>query len=244
MLIIPAVDIKDGKCVRLLQGRMDQETRYADNPLDMALRWESQGAGMIHVVDLNGAFEKKVKNLGPIQSIVEKTGASIQVGGGIRTTDTVRMYFDIGVARVVIGSQALYDPAFVKDLCRQFPGRIVLGIDARNGMVAVEGWRKVSEKSAVSFAKEFEESGVAAINFTDIQRDGMRTGPNFDETKRLAESVSIPVVASGGVSSIEDIRKLSLLEPNGVEGVITGKALYEGEFELKEAIAVTQSGRL
>ncbi len=238
MLIIPAVDIKQGRCVRLLQGRMDVETCFSNEPWQMALKWENHGAELIHLVDLDGAVGKKVKNFDSIKKIIKEVNVPVQVGGGIRSAETVKMYLDLGVSRVIIGSEALYNPDFVKDMCRLFPGRIVVGIDARDGLVAVEGWTKISETSAIDLAKKFEQSGVAAINFTDIHRDGMQTGPNIEETEKLAEAVDIPVVASGGVSSIKDIRNLLPLETKGVTGVITGRALYEGSFNLKEAIKI------
>lgn len=240
MIIIPAVDIKQGKCVRLLQGRMEQTTKYSDEPYKMAQRWEKEGATLIHVVDLDGAFEKEVKNLDAIKEILSHVHIPIQVGGGIRDLKTIEMYIDIGVSRVIIGSKALYDPAFVKEACRQFNGRIVVGIDARNGMVAVEGWSRTSETKAVDLAKQFESCGVSAINFTDIHRDGMQTGPNIEETAALADSVSIPIVASGGVSTIQDIKNLLKIESKGVTGVITGKAIYEGTLDLKEAIRISK----
>ncbi len=240
MLIIPAVDIKQGRCVRLLQGRMDAETCFSDEPWQMALKWENQGAELIHLVDLDGAVEKKVKNLDAIKKIIKKVKTPVQVGGGIRSAETVEMYLDLGVSRVIIGSEALYNPEFVRDVCKKFPGRIVVAIDARDGLVAVEGWTETSETKAVDLAKKFEQTGVAAINFTDIHRDGMQTGPNIIETEKLAEAVNIPVVASGGVSSIKDIENLLPLEKKGVTGVITGRALYEKTLDLKEAIKISK----
>ncbi len=240
MLIIPAVDIKQGRCVRLLQGRMDAETCFSDEPWQMALKWENQGAELIHLVDLDGAVEKKVKNLDAIKKIITEVKAPVQVGGGIRSAETVEMYLDLGVSRVIIGSEALYNPEFVRDVCKKFPGRIVVAIDARDGLVAVEGWTETSETKAVDLAKKFEQTGVAAINFTDISRDGMQTGPNIIETEKLAEAVNIPVVASGGVSSIKDIENLLPLEKKGVTGVITGRALYEKTLDLKEAIKISK----
>lgn len=241
MLIIPAVDIKNGKCVRLSQGRMDAETVFSDNPAAMAKRWEDEGAEIIHVVDLDGAIEKSPQNLNSIRKIIDSINADIQVGGGIRNESTIKMFFEIGVKRVVIGTEAIRNQKFVKDACKAFPGRIVVGIDSRNGLVAIEGWTKTTQVKAVDLAKQFEDCGVAAINFTDIYRDGMKTGPNIDETRRLAEAVSTPVVASGGVSSIRDIQNLLPLEAVGVVGVITGKALYSGSLNLKEAIETCNS---
>lgn len=215
---------------------MDAETVYSDHPAAMARRWEDEGAKLIHVVDLDGAVEKNLRNLDSIKEIIETVNADIQVGGGIRNQKTVGMLLDIGVKRIIIGTEAIKNPEFVKSLCRLFPGRIVVGIDARNGMVAIEGWTKITEVRAVDLAKKFEDCGAAAINFTDIHRDGMQTGPNIDATRSLAEAVSIPVVASGGVSSIEDIKNLLSLKESGVVGVIVGKSLYSGSLNLKKAI--------
>jgi phosphoribosylformimino-5-aminoimidazole carboxamide ribotide isomerase len=238
MIIIPAVDIKEGKCVRLLQGRMEDTTLYSDEPVKMAQEWEACEAQLIHVIDLDGAFAKQVKNFKTIKEMLLKIKTPIQVGGGIRDLKTIEMYIDAGVSKVIIGSVALYDPQLVKDACKNFPGKIVVGIDARDGLVAVEGWSKTSKTRAVDLAKEFESCGVAAINFTDIHRDGMQTGPNLEETAALADAVSIPIVASGGVSTIQDVKNLLEIEKRGVTGVITGRALYEGTLDLKEAIKI------
>lgn len=240
MIIIPAVDIKQGKCVRLRQGRMDQTTEYGADPAAMAVKWACLGAEMIHVVDLDGAFAKTAVNFDSVKAILAQVTVPIQVGGGIRDLDTIEAYLDAGVSRVIIGSEAVYRPEFVKDACRRFPGKIVVGIDARNGMVAVEGWSQTSETRAVDLAMAFETSGVAAINFTDIHRDGMQTGPNIEETAALAKAVSIPVIASGGVSTLDDIQNLRKIEPFGVTGVITGRALYEGSLDLREAIQISR----
>ncbi len=239
MIIIPAVDIRKGRCVRLLQGRKDAETVFSEDPAAMAKQWEEQGAEMIHVVDLDGAFEKSPKNIISIKKIIESVDVDIQIGGGIRNEKTIKMFFDLGVKKVVIGTEAIKNPKLVKDASRMFPGGIVVGIDARKGLVAIEGWTKTTRTKAVDLARQFEDCGVAAINFTDIYKDGMQTGPNIKETRRLAEAISIPVVASGGVSTIEDIKKIMLLKDAGVVGVITGKALYSGTLDLKEAIAVS-----
>ncbi len=239
MLIIPAVDIKNGKCVRLFQGRLDSETVFSDDPAAMAKRWENEGAEIIHVIDLDGAVEKSPKNLNSIERIIESVEAYIQVGGGIRTAKIAKMYLDLGVKRVIIGTEAIKNPKFVKDACKAFPDQIVVGIDARDGLVAIEGWTETTRIKAVDLARRFEDCGVAAINFTDIHRDGMETGPNIEATRRIAEAVSIPVVASGGVSTLEDIKKLMPLEAVGVVGVITGRALYSGSLSLKEAIEVS-----
>jgi len=240
MVVIPAIDLKNGHCVRLLQGRMDSETVFSDDPAAMAKRWQQEGAEMIHVVDLDGAIQKTPLNGEAVKSIVESVTVPIQVGGGIRNEQTIRTFFDLGVSRIVIGTEAIRNPDLVKRACKMYPGRIVVGIDARNGLVAIEGWTETTRIRAVDLAKQFEDCGVAAINFTDIYRDGMQTGPNIEETGRLAEAVSIPVVASGGVATIEDIKKLLSLEAVGVVGVITGKALYGGTLSLKEAIRISK----
>ena len=238
MIVIPAIDIKNGKCVRLLQGRMDAETVFSDDPAAMGGRWAAEGAQLIHVVDLDGAVGKRPVNLKTIRDIIDRVNVPIQVGGGIRDIETIRMYMDQGVSRVVIGTEAIKNPDLVKNACREFPNRIVVGIDAKGGKVAIEGWTQTTEVTAVDLALQFEDCGVAAINFTDIERDGMRSGPNLKETEKLAVSTSIPVVASGGVSSIQDIINLAPLESVGVVGVITGRALYDGSLDLKAAIEV------
>jgi phosphoribosylformimino-5-aminoimidazole carboxamide ribotide isomerase len=237
MIIIPAIDLKGGKCVRLLQGRMDAETVFSDDPSAMAVRWENEGAQIIHVVDLDGAVEKQPRNLPAVTAIIARVGVPIQVGGGIRDMETIEMYMDAGVSRVIIGTEAVRNPDLVKTACRKFPERIVVGIDARQGFVAIEGWTKETRVTAVELAKQFEDCGAAAINFTDIERDGMRSGPNIQETAKLASSINIPVVASGGVSSWTDIENLLPLEPLGVIGVITGRAIYDGSLDLRSAIA-------
>jgi len=241
MVIIPAVDIKDGKCVRLEQGRMDVETVFSDDPVAMARKWDEAGAEIIHIIDLDGAVMKSPQNLNAIKSIVGAVSALIQVGGGIRTRDTIKMYLDLGVHRVIMGTEAIRNPDLVDEACREFPDQVIVGIDARKGMVAIEGWTENTQTRAVDLARRFEDSGVVAINFTDIHRDGMQTGPNIAETKKMAESVSIPIIASGGVASLDDIRNLLPLEPTGVSGVITGKALYSGSLDLREALALTKN---
>lgn len=242
MLIIPAIDLKNGRCVRLLQGRMDSETVFSDNPAAMAKRWEEEGAEIIHVIDLDGAVEKSPRNLESIKKIIASVDAHIQVGGGIRNQETAKMYLDLGIKRVIIGTEAINNPQFIKDACKSFPDQIVVGIDARNGLVAIEGWTETTQVKAVDLARQFEDCGVAAINFTDIHRDGMQTGPNLEATRRLAEAVSIPVVASGGVSTLEDIKNLLPLKSAGVVGVITGRALYSGTLDLKAAIELSRTG--
>lgn len=241
MIIIPAVDIKDGRCVRLLQGRKDAETIYSDDPVQMAKKWESQGAELIHVIDLDGAFQQHPQNSDAIKKTVEQLDIPVQVGGGIRNEKTIRQYIEIGVERVIIGTEAIKNPKLVKKACKAFPEQIVVAIDARRGMVAVEGWTQTTPMKAIDLAKRFEDCGVAAINFTDIDRDGMQTGPNIEETRRIAEAISIPVIASGGVSTIDDIKNLLPLNAMGISGIIIGKALYSGSLDLKEAIALTKN---
>ena len=241
MLIIPAVDIKNGKCVRLLQGRMEDETVFSDDPAGMARKWARAGAELIHVIDLDGAFEKSPKNIDAIKNIIKTVDTPIQLGGGIRNEQTIRKFLEMGVNRVIIGTEAIKNPAFVEQMARTFPGRIVVGIDARNGFVAIEGWTETTQIKAIELAKKFQNCGVAAINFTDIHRDGMQTGPNIEETRRLAEAINIPVVASGGVSTIKDIQNLLPLESCGVTGVITGKALYSGTLDFAQAVSMAQS---
>ena len=240
MIIIPAVDIKNGKCVRLLQGRMNDDTVYSDDPAAMAVKWERLGAQIIHVIDLDGAFSKSPQNVTAISELAQSVKVPIQLGGGIRNEQTVAMYLEMGIRRVIIGTEAIKNPEFVKQICKTYPDQIIVGIDARNGKVAIDGWTQTTQVEAVDLARAFEDCGVAAINFTDIQRDGMQTGPNLEATGQLAQAISIPVVASGGVSSIQDIKDLLALEKLGVIGVIVGKALYSGELDLKTALKLAQ----
>jgi phosphoribosylformimino-5-aminoimidazole carboxamide ribotide isomerase len=241
MIIIPAVDIKDGKCVRLVQGRKEDETVFADDPAAMAKRWAQAGAELIHVIDLDGAFEKSPQNLAAIKNILQAVDTPIQLGGGIRNEQTVRRFLEMGVERVIIGTEAIRHPEFVERISKLYSGRIVVGIDAREGLVAIEGWTETTRIKAIDLARRFENCGVAAINFTDIYRDGTQTGPNIEETRRLAEAVDIPVVASGGVATIQDIYNLLPLEASGVIGIITGKALYSGTLDFKDALAAVKS---
>lgn len=238
MIIIPAVDIKGGRCVRLLQGREGSETVFSDDPSAMAARWEAEGAERLHVVDLDGAFKKTPQNLEAIKRIIGAVQIPVQLGGGIRSMETVSTYLNLGVAWVIIGTEAIKNPKLVREACRRFPGRILVGIDARNGMVAIEGWTETTQKSAIETAKTFEGDGVAAVVFTDIHKDGMQAGPNIEETKRLAETVSIPVIASGGVANLDDIKALANLTAPGLMGVITGRALYAGTLDLRGALRV------
>jgi phosphoribosylformimino-5-aminoimidazole carboxamide ribotide isomerase len=240
MLVIPAVDIKNGRCVRLVQGRKEDETVFSNDPAAMAQKWARAGAELIHVIDLDGAFEKSPQNLAAIKNILKAIDIPIQLGGGIRDEQTACQFLNLGVQKVIIGTEALKNPAWVARIAKQHPGRVIVGIDARNGLVAIEGWTETTATKAVELAKRFEGCGLAAINFTDIQRDGMQTGPNIAETRKLAEAVDIPVVASGGVATIKDIQDLLPLEACGVIGVITGKALYSGTLDFKEALSVAQ----
>jgi len=239
MLIIPAVDIKGGRCVRLLQGREDSETVFGDDPSAMAVRWETEGAQLLHVIDLDGAFKKSPQNIEAIERIVDSVDIPIQLGGGIRNMETVSMFLNLGVKRVILGTEAIRDPGLVEQACQAFPGRIIVGIDARKGMVAIEGWTETTEREAIEVARGFDRLELAGIVFTDIHKDGMQSGPNIEETKKIAESVSTPIIASGGVSDINDIKALAVLEPVGVVGVITGRALYEGTLVLKDALDET-----
>ena len=240
MLIIPAVDIKGGRCVRLLQGRKDSETVFSEDPSSMAARWEAEGAEILHVVDLDGAFEKSPKNVEAIERIVARVHIPVQLGGGIRTMDTIAMYLDAGIARVIVGTEAIRNPGLVEEACQRYPNRIIVGIDARDGMVAIEGWTETTKREAIEVAKGFEACALAAIVFTDIQKDGMQTGPSIGQTKRLAESVNVPIIASGGVSNIDDIKALLPLEDAGVHGVITGRALYSGSLDLRQALELAR----
>jgi phosphoribosylformimino-5-aminoimidazole carboxamide ribotide isomerase len=239
MLVIPAIDLKEGKCVRLRQGRMEDSTVFGDDPVAMAGRWVDAGAERLHVVDLDGAFAGMPRNAEVIHAIAEAyPGLRIQVGGGIRDADTVQTYLDAGVEYVIVGTKAVSAPHFVNDLCLEFPGRIIVGLDARDGKLAVDGWSKLSHHDVIDLAQHFENDGVMAIVYTDISRDGMMQGVNVEATARLAQAVRIPVIASGGVGSLEDIRRLLAHEEDGIDGVIVGRALYEESFTLPDAIAL------
>jgi phosphoribosylformimino-5-aminoimidazole carboxamide ribotide isomerase len=240
MIVIPAIDLKEGRCVRLEQGLMERDTVFNDNPAAQALEWQRQGAELLHIVDLDGAFAGEPKNRTAIEAIVGAISIPTQLGGGIRDLATVEAYLSLGLSRVILGTAAQRNPELVKEACSKFPGRIVVGIDAKDGMVAVQGWAEVTGVTAVELAKKFEGYGVAAIIYTDIARDGMLQGPNLESTRALAEAVSIPVIASGGVSTLKDIENLMAIEQYGVTGVITGKAVYTGAIRLAEAIQLTK----
>jgi phosphoribosylformimino-5-aminoimidazole carboxamide ribotide isomerase len=243
MIVIPAIDLKGGKCVRLLQGRMEDATVYGDDPAAMALRFEKMGAEMIHVVDLDGAFAGSQKNLDSIRKILDTVNIPIEVGGGIRNMTAIDGLLKLGVSRVILGTIAVEDPALLVLACKKHPKRIVAGIDAKDGMVAVRGWGDVSGVRAEELALQMEEAGVVAIIYTDISRDGMLTGHNVEATMNLAGHVQVPIVASGGVKDINDVKALMAIESMGIEGVITGKAVYEGTLDLKAAIKLTKEGR-
>jgi phosphoribosylformimino-5-aminoimidazole carboxamide ribotide isomerase len=236
MIVIPAIDLKDGQCVRLRQGRMDDETVFGDNPVEVAGRWVEAGARRLHMVDLNGAFAGKPVNAAAIKAVAEAyPDLPIQVGGGIRDEETVQAYLDAGVQYVIIGTRAVSAPHFVNDLCVEFPGHIIVGLDAKDGKVAIDGWSKLSHHSVIDMAQRFEQDGVEAIVFTDIGRDGMMTGVNLESTVELAQAIHIPVIASGGITNMDDIRALCGVTDEGIMGAITGRALYEGSLDLAEA---------
>jgi phosphoribosylformimino-5-aminoimidazole carboxamide ribotide isomerase len=240
MLIIPAIDLKEGRCVRLQRGVMSTATIYSDNPALTARRWEEQGAQWLHVVDLDGAFAKEPRNLAAIAAIIDSVDIPVQVGGGVRTLETLAAYLGIGVERVVMGTAAQRNPEILVEACESFPGKVVLGIDSRNGRVAIEGWSQTTDVGSGDLAARFERLALAAIVYTDISRDGMQTGPNVEATRQLARAVNIPVIASGGVGTLDHIRALLPLEEDGVIGVIVGRALYSGSVELSEAIALAR----
>ncbi|CUQ65091.1 1-(5-phosphoribosyl)-5-[(5-phosphoribosylamino)methylideneamino]imidazole-4-carboxamide isomerase [Candidatus Nitrospira inopinata] len=236
MLVIPAIDLKDGRCVRLRQGDMAAETVYSDDVRAVAGRWQEQGAGLIHVVDLNGAVDGKPRNLPQIEAVMKAVGVNVQVGGGVRSIETVRQYLRAGVSRVVLGTAALTDRAFLERACREFPRRVVLGLDARNGNVAVKGWTEVSDVRAVDLLKELSGFALGAVIYTDIARDGMLSGPNIPALEEIVASSPFPVIASGGISKIDDLLAVRSLGSR-VEGAIVGKALYDGMLDYRAAVA-------
>jgi phosphoribosylformimino-5-aminoimidazole carboxamide ribotide isomerase len=237
MLVIPAIDLKDGRCVRLLQGKKEAVTTYSNDPASMARTWESSGAKLLHIVDLDGAFSGSQKNFDAVVRIRKAVKIPLQVGGGIRNIGNVLNLFSAGIDRIIIGTAAIEDPEFLTYLCSTYSGRVLIGIDAKNGMVAIKGWEEVTPFSAKDLAKRLEMVGAAGIIYTDISRDGMMTGPNIEATREMVEKVTIPVIASGGVSNIEDIKNLGKIK--NLWGVITGKAIYTGSLNLKEAIKIT-----
>jgi phosphoribosylformimino-5-aminoimidazole carboxamide ribotide isomerase len=235
MLLIPAIDLKDGKCVRLRQGRMEDSTVFSDDPVAMAARWVEAGARRLHLVDLNGAFEGRPMNRDVVHAIAAAfPDLSIQVGGGIRDEDTVQAYLDAGVQYVIIGTKAVNHPGFIGDLCAEFPGHVIVGLDAKEGKVAMDGWSKLSKHDVVDLAQHFEQDGVSAIIYTDIGRDGMMSGCNVEATVKLARAVTIPIIASGGITNLDDIRALCAVADEGITGAITGRAIYEGTLDFAE----------
>lgn len=239
MLLIPAIDLKGGKCVRLRQGRMEDDTVFSDDPVAVAGRWVAAGARRLHLVDLDGAFAGKPVNAGVIAEIAAAfPDLPIQVGGGIRDEETIEAYLAAGVQFVIIGTKAVNAPHFVGDVCTEFPGHIIVGLDAKDGKVAIDGWSKLSHHDVIDMAQHFERDGVEAIIYTDISRDGMMQGVNVEATRRLAQAISIPVIASGGVTNLDDLRALKAVQSDGIMGAILGRALYEGTIDLAEANAL------
>lgn len=237
MIIFPAIDLKDGQCVRLMQGDLERMTVYGKDPSAMAERWEQEGAQWLHVVDLDGAFNRQPRNKEMIRAIVESVSIPVQVGGGIRSLETIEEYLNFGVRRVILGTAALRRPELLEQACGMYPRRVALGIDAREGKVAVEGWQETSGTDAIGLVKQFGGMQLGAVIYTDIHRDGMQTGVNVEATRRLLESTDVPVIASGGVATLADLEPLLPLIPLGLMGVITGKALYSGSLRLSEALA-------
>jgi phosphoribosylformimino-5-aminoimidazole carboxamide ribotide isomerase len=237
VLILPAIDLRGGQCVRLRQGDYSQETVFGSDPAEMAWRWVRQGATYLHLVDLDGAREGRPVNGASVRRIVETAGVPCQLGGGLRTEEHIAEALDLGVARVIVGTRALKDPAWLEHVCRSFPGQVVVGIDARNGRVATDGWQDVSDETVLALARRCTSWPLAALVHTDISRDGMMEGPNFDALRELAAAVPLPVIASGGVTTLEDVRRLARL---GLAGCIIGRALYEGTIDLAQALASNQ----
>jgi phosphoribosylformimino-5-aminoimidazole carboxamide ribotide isomerase len=244
MLIIPAIDIKDGQCVRLKQGDMKSATVFSDDPGAMARHWVDAGAKRLHVVDLNGAFAGKPRNEAAIKAIVGAVGNDIpiQLGGGIRDLETVERYLDDGITYIVIGTAAVKNPGFLHEACDAFPGHVIVGLDARDGKVATDGWSKLTGHDVIDLAKRFQDYGVEAVIYTDIGRDGMMTGINIEATVRLAKALTIPVIASGGLNSLDDVKRLCAVEDEGIVGAVTGRAVYEGTLDFKKALALAERG--
>jgi phosphoribosylformimino-5-aminoimidazole carboxamide ribotide isomerase len=242
MIVIPAIDLKDGKCVRLRQGRMDDDTVFSDDPVQVAATWVKAGARRLHIVDLNGAFAGKPVNASIIKKIASNhPDIPVQVGGGIRDEDTIQSYIDAGVKYVILGTKAVNVPHFVGDMCAEFPGHVIVGLDAKDGKIAIDGWSKLSGHDVIDLAQHFEADGVEAIVYTDIGRDGMLTGVNVEATQRLAAAITIPVIASGGITNLDDIRKLCAVADHGIIGAITGRAIYEKTLDFAEAQKLADS---
>jgi len=237
MLLIPAIDLKDGRCVRLKQGKLDEETIFSEDPAEVARRWRDEGAERIHLVDLNGAFAGKPQNASVVRAIIDAVGAEVpvQLGGGIRSLDTIERYLDVGVSYVVVGTAAVKNPGFLHDACTAFPGQVLVGLDARDGKVATDGWSKLTRHDVVDLARKFVGYGVEGIIYTDIGRDGMMSGVNIEATVNLARAVNIPIIASGGLTNLGDVRALCAVQHEGIAGAITGRAIYEGTIQFNEA---------
>ena len=243
MIIIPAVDIKGGKCVRLEQGLMNKETIFSDHPEEIALEWERKGAKRLHIVDLDGAVYGKPFNKKTIKKILDTVSVPVELGGGIRDLDTIKEYIDLGIDQIIIGTIAYKNSHLVEVACKRYPGKIIVSIDAKDNYVSVEGWTESTSIAAIDLAKRFEDMGIAAFIYTDIQRDGMRSGPNIDGIREFAKNINVGVIAAGGVSSMKDIEDLLTLQKDGVSGIITGRALYDGSIKLEEAIDIIDKGR-
>lgn len=242
MLLIPAIDLKEGKCVRLRQGRMEDDTVFSDDPVAVAGRWVEAGAKRLHLVDLDGAFAGRPRNAEIIHAIVEAyPNVPVQIGGGIRDEDTIQAYLEAGVQYVIIGTKAVSEPHFVRDVALEFPGHIIIGLDAKDGKVAIDGWSKLSRHDVVDLAQKFEANGVSAIIYTDISRDGMMQGVNVEATANLARAVNIPIIASGGITNLDDIRALGEVCHEGIMGAITGRAIYEGTLDFAEGEKLAES---
>ena len=243
MIIIPAIDLKGGKCVRLEQGLMNKETIFSDSPEEMALQWERKGARILHIVDLDGAVYGKPFNKKAIKKIIDTVSVPMELGGGIRDLGTIDEYIDLGIHHIVIGTIAYKNPRLVELACKRYPGQIIVSIDAKDDYVSVEGWTEHTNMSVIDLAKKFEDMGIAALIYTDIKRDGMRSGPNIDEIRRLTKNIHVGVIAAGGIASIKNIQDLLPLEDYGLRGIITGRALYDGSIKLEEAIDIIDKGR-
>ena len=240
MIIYPAIDIRGGRCVRLTEGRFDAETIFADDPAEMALKWAGLGAEFLHLVDLDGALAGEGKNVPVIERILQSVSIPVQLGGGIRNLETIEKLLSLGVTRLILGSAAVKNPQLVEEACKKYPGHIAVGIDAKNGEVAIEGWGKGSGVAATELAKKMAAYGVETIIYTDISRDGMLSGVNVEATAALARACGVPIIASGGVASLEDIRRVKAVESDGVQGCIIGKAIYTGAVDLKAALALAK----
>ena len=243
MTIIPAIDIKGGKCVRLEQGLMNKETIFSDNPEEMALQWKRKGARRLHIVDLDGAVYGKPVNKKAIKKILDTVSIPVELGGGIRDLDTIQEYIDLGIDQIIIGTIAYKNSHLVEVACKRYPGKIIVSIDSKDNYVSVEGWTEPTCITAIDLAKRFEDMGIVAFIYTDIKRDGMRSGPNIDGIRKFAKGIHVEVIAAGGISSIKDIEDLLSLENDGVSGIITGRALYDGLINLEEAIDIIEKGR-